>query len=188
MSSGGIPAGGFAGATGVPGNPAASFGGAAGGGIGLGGITAIAGLGNSIVGAIAQYRASKAAKKYSKKQAAQAEKAGRMNAAAVAINRRKLIGAQRAAFGASGEVANSGSPLDLMIDNFILGLVDESRALSDASYRVSDINAQGAIAQRAAQFSAIRTATTGIVTAAQRGLFSIDHGPQSSGPLTVLGS
>lgn len=173
-SSGGLPVGGFAGATGVSGNLAGSFGGAAAGaGISLGGITALAGLGSSVAGAIASYRAGKAARKFAKKQAAQQLKIGRMNASVVAINRRKLIGAQRAAFAASGVVANAGSPIDVMIDNFILGIVDESRALSDASYRAFNIQAGGELAFEAGARGAVSQLGQGVSQGFESGLFSI---------------
>jgi hypothetical protein len=152
-----------------------------------GGISALAGLGSSIVGAISTYNAGKAQRDYSRRQAAQAAKIGRMNAATVAINRRKLIGAQRAAFAASGVVASSGSPLDLMIDNFILGIADEARALSDASYRVQDVRARGENEFRAGQASAIRQGFSGITTATTRGLFSIKSNPLVTDVQTVLG-
>jgi len=161
---------------------------AAGGGINLGGVSAIASLGSSVFGAIGAYRAGKAARKYSKKQAKQAERAGRMNASTIAINRRKLAGQQRAAFAASGVVATSGSPLDLMIDNYILGLIEESRALTDATYRAENIAMQGAVAQRAGVFSATQQLTVGLYTAEQRGLFSIKDNPVVQTGQTLLGA
>jgi len=153
----------------------------------VGAVSAVGGLLSSIGGAIGTYKANKRARKYSKRQAAQAEKAGRMNAAVHAINRRKLIGSQRAAFGASGVVANSGSPLDLMIDNYILGLVDESRALSDASYRAYDIRFATENAIERNTIGATRNLIGGLKAAGQQGLFSIKQNPVIQATQTLLG-
>ncbi len=142
---------------------------AVGGGGGLfAALPLILGAGN----AIASYIGGQQSQDFSNQQAQNLEKAGQLNAAQVAVNRRKLAGEQRVAAAASGVVVSVGSPLDVMMDSFLLGLIEEVAVRFNFNSRAEAVRAQGRIAAEAGAFQAGQAVLGGILGAFDRGLFA----------------
>lgn len=105
-------------------------------------VTAIVGVLAAAGSAYAAYRASEAqsqqqqyASKVAKNQAAQAAYNAQINAENQRLHNRRVMGAQRAALGASGVMPSEGSPLLVQMDSVEQGMVEEQRLLYGGQVR-----------------------------------------------------
>jgi hypothetical protein len=104
--------------------------------------------------------------------AADAIRRGREEAAIHRMRARRLIGEQKATYGAAGVETESGSPLDVLSDTAMLGELDARTALSNAEREAWGLRTQGwnfslqgRLARSAARYNAWGSAFSGSASA-----------------------
>lgn len=108
----------------------------------------------------AEYNASVA-----EAEAKYAVEQGKIDAAQKRKEVRRLIGAQRAAYGASGAVVDSGSPLDVTVDTATLGEYDALNIKQNAKNQAWKLNADAGLS-RMSKSSALLAGGTSLLTSA----------------------
>lgn len=125
-------------------------------------------IGAIVVGAVAAaasgyatYRASEAQaqqqryqSKVAKNQAAQAQYNAQINAENQHLHNMRVLGAQRAALGASGVESDEGSPLLVMMDSYVQGRIEEARLRYGGQVRSDALISEAAYLKHQASQSA----------------------------------
>jgi hypothetical protein len=122
------------------------------------------------------------AQNFSNDQAAALERAGELNAAAAAFERRKLAGAQRVAAAVSGVDPGSGSAMDVIMESYLMGLLEQASIRFNFDSRADSIRAEGRILAQRGLAQGIQAGVAGILGSFERGLFaSGDPDPDPAG-------